>query len=179
MIIGIAFFMFLLNSIQVEASSNYWAPQTELKHVEVLVSSKEAGADTHSDDKAVAGDTKANIDEKQNNLIQEARKYLGVPYIWGGSTPQGFDCSGLVQYVYARCGKQLPRVTTQQEKCGDLIPLNQVQAGDLYFWGTPGQSYHVALACGQDQFIQAPSPGQNVMVSDVHFFKPDFAIRLR
>ena len=58
------------------------------------------------------------------------------------------------------------------------IPLDQVHPGDLYFWGLPGQTYHVAIACGSGKFIQAPAPGQSVMVSDVQFFRPDFAIRL-
>lgn len=176
--IGVMLLIFISNSMEVEANTSYWAPQMELKNIEVSVSSaSQAPILANSLGKKVqllnAGPTKT-----QNNVINEAQKYLGVPYIWGGATPQGFDCSGLVQYVYAKCGKQLPRVTTQQEKCGTLVPLDQVQAGDLYFWGPRGQSYHVALACGQGKFIQSPAPGQTVMVSDVQFFKPDFAVRI-
>lgn len=166
---------FILSSMKVEASTNYWAPQIGLQNVEVSVSSTSQNIILDKQRCPL----NVNLTESQNNVVQEAQRYLGVPYVWGGTTPRGFDCSGLVQYVYAKFGKQLPRVTTQQEKCGELIPLNQVQAGDLYFWGLRGQSYHVALACGQGKFIQAPAPGQSVMVSDVQFFKPDFAIHLR
>ena len=88
----------------------------------------------------------------------------------GWKAPAGFDCSGLVQYVFAQAGKKLPRVTFQQEYCGKVIVLPAVQAGDLYFWGPPGKSYHVALACGNGKYIHAPAPGQNVKYRDVNFF---------
>lgn len=114
----------------------------------------------------------------QIQIIKIARKYLGVPYVWGGNNPSGFDCSGFVQYVYRQCGKNLPRVTTQQEHCGKVISINQAQAGDLYFWGNRNATYHVAIACGDGKFIQAPAPGQNVMESSIDFFRPSFAVRL-
>lgn len=178
-IIGTAALLLICGTEKVHASSYYWAPKTKISNVEVTVSAgtelelpTEMNHDFEKDGN--------NLEDEQNGnpIIREARKYLGVPYVWGGTTPHGFDCSGLVQYVYAQCGKKLPRVTTQQERCGRKIPLNQAQPGDLYFWGIPGQTYHVALACGNGKFIQAPASGQSVMVSDVHFFQPDFAIRL-
>lgn len=177
-IIGIIGSMLLTFQIKGEASNLYWAPKMHLSEITVTV--------TESDDKKVQ-DNEQNKTDKQpertdhqgaNEITIEALKYLGVPYVWGGTTPRGFDCSGLVQYVFDKCGKQLPRVTTQQERCGSQIPLNRAVAGDLYFWGNPGQSYHVAIALGDGKFIQAPAPGQNVMISDVRLFKPDFAIHI-
>lgn len=115
---------------------------------------------------------------QQNEVIDNARQYLGVPYLWGGRTPNGFDCSGLVQYVYGKTGKILPRTTIQQEQCGKLIGIKDAKAGDLYFWGERNHSYHVAIACGNGNYIHAPAPGQNVKYGKIEFFKPDFAIRL-
>ena len=179
MIIGFIALLLLCGTEKAHASSYYWAPKTKINDVEVTVSSVPETESIIEDDRCLENNGNDLKNEQNGNqVVREARKYLGVPYVWGGSTPQGFDCSGLVQYVYAHCGKQLPRVTTQQEHCGRKIPLNQAQPGDLYFWGFPGQTHHVAIACGNGRFIQAPAPGQSVMVSDVHLFRPDFAIRL-
>lgn len=119
-----------------------------------------------------------SINETGNKVVEIAQNYIGVPYIWGGVSPNGFDCSGFVQYVYNKTGKKLPRVTTEQEKCGHLINIKDACAGDLYFWGKRGHSYHVAIACGNGKFIQAPAPGQYINYSNIFIFKPDFAIRL-
>ena len=70
-------------------------------------------------------------------------KYLGVPYVWGGTTPAGFDCSGLVQYVFAQNGISLPRTTYDQIAVVQQVSLVALQPGDLVFWGG-ASPYHVA-----------------------------------
>ena len=111
-------------------------------------------------------------------IISYAQSFIGVPYVWGGSTPSGFDCSGLVQYVYAHYGVNLPRVTTAQENAGTVIPVSAAQPGDLYFWGAKGSSYHVAIATGGGSFIHAPEPGESVKVGSTQYFQPSFAVRV-
>lgn len=111
-------------------------------------------------------------------IISYAQSFIGVPYVWGGSTPSGFDCSGLVQYVYAHYGVNLPRVTTAQENSGTVIPVSAAQPGDLYFWGAKGSSYHVAIATGGGSFIHAPEPGESVKVGSTQYFQPSFAVRV-
>ncbi|GBG95261.1 secreted cell wall DL-endopeptidase [Ligilactobacillus salitolerans] len=101
-----------------------------------------------------------------------------TPYKYGGTTPAGFDCSGFVQYVFGKKGKSLPRTTTQQENSGTQIPVGQAQAGDLYFWGSKGGSYHVAIALGGGRYVHAPAPGQRVSVGSTAYYKPSFAVRL-
>lgn len=119
------------------------------------------------------------LNSQQKAIINEAKKYIGVPYVWGGSTPDGFDCSGLVQYVYKHAiNLDLPRVTTQQELCGQEVSLNDIQPGDLLFWGPKGNSYHVAIYIGNGQYIQAPQPGQNVQYGDMKYYTPSFARRV-
>jgi cell wall-associated NlpC family hydrolase len=71
----------------------------------------------------------------QNSLLQEAHKHLGTPYIYGGNTPKGFDCSGFVQYVYRNKGVQLPRVSRDQAKVGVNVSPQKAQKGDLIFFG--------------------------------------------
>lgn len=106
-------------------------------------------------------------------VVSIALEYLGVPYVWGGSSPAGFDCSGLVQYVYARIGVTLPRTSRSQFRAGSHISpsaLDQLVMGDLVFFGydgDPERVHHVGIYCGSGNFIHAPSTGEVVQVSSL------------
>ena len=111
-------------------------------------------------------------------ITSYALTFLGVPYVWGGTTPSGFDCSGLVQYVYSHFGINLGRTTYTQQYAGTKISVASAQAGDLYFWGSYGSAYHVAIALGGGQCVMARAPGQNVMTGSVSSYTPSFAVRV-
>lgn len=111
-------------------------------------------------------------------ITSYALTFLGVPYVWGGTTPSGFDCSGLVQYVYSHFGINLGRTTYSQQYAGTKISVASAQASDLYFWGSYGSAYHVAIALGGGQYVMAPAPGQNVMTGSVSSYTPSFAVRV-
>ncbi|BCA84723.1 hypothetical protein EsVE80_02460 [Enterococcus saigonensis] len=112
-------------------------------------------------------------------VIGYAQQFIGVPYVWGGKDPSGFDCSGFVGYVYLHAaGRNIGTYTVAQESAGTIIPVSQAQPGDLYFWGSPGSSHHVAIAMGGGQYIHAPQPGQSVTISSVSYFAPQFAVRM-
>ncbi|MFB6468081.1 NlpC/P60 family protein [Cytobacillus sp. Hz8] len=98
-----------------------------------------------------------------NKLIAVAKQYLGVPYVWGGTTPKGFDCSGFTSYVYRSIGISLPRVSSAQQNVGTRISPSQVQPGDLVFMGNP--AYHVGIYIGGGQFIHAPHTGDVVRIA--------------
>ncbi|KMY80355.1 hydrolase [Leuconostoc mesenteroides subsp. cremoris] len=101
-----------------------------------------------------------------------------IPYVWGGGTPStGFDCSGLVSYVFKNAaGISLPHSSVEQEMYTQKKSVSQAQPGDLLFWGTPGASYHVAIYIGNNQYISAPKPGLNVRVETISpNFLPSFA----
>ncbi len=102
-----------------------------------------------------------------NNIVKTAFRYMGVPYVFGGSTPNGFDCSGFVQYVYARNGIKTPRMAHHQYYAGTPIKKNQLRPGDLVFFETytVGIS-HVGIYIGNNQFIHASSRG-SVLVSSL------------
>lgn len=113
------------------------------------------------------------------SVAEAAKAYLGVPYVWGGTTPAGFDCSGLTSYVYRQVtGKDIGRVTTAQENAGTRIPLSQAQAGDLVFFGPAGATYHVGIYLGDGTFIHAPQPGESVKITPIQYYTPDFAVRV-
>jgi cell wall-associated NlpC family hydrolase len=89
-----------------------------------------------------------------------ARSLLGIPYRGGGAGPEGFDCSGLVQYVYAQAGVPLPRSVREQAELGVTVPEGGIEPGDLLFFAIDGREVsHVAIAVGADSFVHAPSSG--------------------
>jgi cell wall-associated NlpC family hydrolase len=94
-----------------------------------------------------------------------AMKYLGVPYVFGGSTPAGFDCSGLVMYVYAQLGIQLPHYAAAQYGYGVAVPRADLQAGDLVFFDALG---HVGIWIGGNEFIDAPHTGSFVSIETMN-----------
>ena len=102
-----------------------------------------------------------------NNLIEFAKKFIGTPYIFGGTTPNGFDCSGFVQYVYKNAlGINISRTTKTQIKDGKEVGRNELQPGDLVF-PTPD---HVTLYIGNNQVIHAPKPGDHVKIANLWAF---------
>ena len=103
-------------------------------------------------------------------LIAHARKYLGVPYVWGGKTPKGFDCSGLVCWVLGELGISAPEGSQGQwaSQVGVRVDPSQMQPGDVIFFDMPSSEQpapnHVGIYVGEDRMIVAPSPGKSVEV---------------
>ena len=107
--------------------------------------------------------------------LATAQSMIGVPYVWGGNTPSGFDCSGLVQYSYGLSSSY--RTTTQQATLGThYYDVENAPAGALYFWGTDSAPYHVAIAEGNGNYIQAPTPGQNVQEGNMQYYRTNYYI---
>lgn len=109
-------------------------------------------------------------------VIAIARHYLGIPYRYGGASPQtGFDCSGFVMYCYAQIGISLPHYSGAQQNCGVRVPMNQLVPGDLVFRGVP-VSYHVGMYAGGGVVIHSPHTGAVVSYESVSGW--DFAVRI-
>ena len=115
---------------------------------------------------------------KGQQVVALARQQIGKPYVWGATGPNSFDCSGLVQYVYRQVGVNLPRTTTQQEYCGHAVSFNNLQPGDLMFWGKYGSAYHVGIYTGNGNVLFAPQPGQTVKEQPMRYYMPAFARRV-
>lgn len=100
------------------------------------------------------------------DLLQRAMGQLGVPYVWGGATPSGFDCSGLVQYVFGQMGITVPRVVREQMTIGtEVASLEQAQPGDLIVTRNGG---HIGIYVGGDQMLHAPQPGDSVKIGTIY-----------
>jgi cell wall-associated NlpC family hydrolase len=114
-----------------------------------------------------------NIKVMGVRVINGAMKMLNVPYVWGGTSPRGFDCSGLVQYIYRNEGISLPRTAAQQYKAIRKIKREYVAKGDLIFFHMRKRGVridHVGIYIGNNQFIHAPRRGKNVSVSKLSSF---------
>ncbi|MDQ0215915.1 hypothetical protein J2S13_002335 [Oikeobacillus pervagus] len=96
-----------------------------------------------------------------------AKKYVGVPYRWGGTTPRGFDCSGYITTVYREVGVSLPRTSNSMYRTGSAVSKNNLQVGDLVFFNTSGRGVsHVGIYVGSNQFMHA-STSRGVIVSNL------------
>lgn len=103
-------------------------------------------------------------------LVQEGLTYLGIPYRWGGTSPEtGLDCSGLVQQVFRNAlGLDMPRTAAEMARVGDRIPKDDLKPGDLVFFNTMRRTFsHVGIYLGDNQFLHAPSTGGKVRVDDM------------
>ncbi|MBB1095280.1 LysM peptidoglycan-binding domain-containing protein [Limosilactobacillus sp. BG-MG3-A] len=124
--------------------------------------------------------TTASQDLQHGSVVSLATKIANsnsVPYVWGGESLSGMDCSGLVKYVYANAeGKQLPHYTGALENCVDQHPVSEAKPGDLLFWGNHGSTYHTAIYTGNNQYVAAAKPGTNVATYTISpYFNPSFA----
>ena len=123
---------------------------------------------------ATAGDRVATTTSADGQaVVDEAKKYLGLPYIWGGTDPsKGLDCSGLVQVVYQHLGYDLPRISADQARSGrPVASLAEAQPGDILAWDNSSRNNgadHVAIYIGDGKMIEAARPGTNIRISDVH-----------
>lgn len=105
-----------------------------------------------------------------DDIVSYAKKFIGVPYVRGGSTPKGFDCSGFTQYVIGQFGGSIPRTTAGQYSSGTKISKAELRPGDLVFFKPSAGSSrisHVGIYVGGSKFIHSPKPGENVEISDL------------
>ncbi len=109
---------------------------------------------------------------------KSAKRYVGVPYKYGGQSPKGFDCSGLTAYVYKRHGVKLPRSANKQARVGKPVKKPHLRAGDLVFFSTgkKRQVSHVGIYVGNDKFIHASSSGKKVTTASLSssYFKKNY-----
>lgn len=100
-------------------------------------------------------------------IARVAKSMLGVPYRWGGAKPDGFDCSGLVQYSYQSAGLRVPRTSAAQFRASEQVNLRDARAGDLVFFSFERKVSHVGIYLGGGKFVHAPSRGKRVEVASL------------
>jgi len=126
---------------------------------------------TRDDGPAIDGN---NLSIDRILVMSAAKDALGTPYQWGGSTPRGYDCSGLVQMAYGKIGISLPRTSNDQFHA--LKEIDVARPGDLLFFGSGSQATHVGIYMGDRQMIHAPGSGRTVSVSslDIRYWRKHY-----
>ncbi len=102
------------------------------------------------------------------SVVEYAKQFIGTPYVYGGSSPSGFDCSGFVKYVYSHFGVNLTRTSYSQVNEGTYVARADLQPGDLVFFGTSGNVHHVGIYVSDGNFIHAPKPGKTVRIETLN-----------
>lgn len=167
--------------VEAPATSATPAQPSEAPVSEASVASEAPASDYVNAPAAVQGSLTA---AQRTAIVNAALKCAGqdIPYVWGGKTPAGFDCSGLAAWVFNDAGLTLPSYTVTEESYVSTTDVKTpadvmavAQPGDLLFWGGHGASWHVAIYIGNGQYVAAPAPGYNVRVENVTTgFMPDF-----
>lgn len=124
--------------------------------------------------------TSTQASSKAAAVVALAKQMVGKGYVWGATGPDTFDCSGLVQYVYQHAaGTNLPRTTYDQVKVGQEVPMDQLQAGDLLFWGSATTPYYVGIYVGNNQYVNAATPEQGTIIQTMtSYYYPTIAKRI-
>jgi len=124
-----------------------------------------------------APQTNAVLDQ----VASTARRMIGRPYRFGGRTPAGFDCSGLVFYAYGEAGVTVPRTATEQRRASRALDRNEAEPGDLVFFTTGERTPHVGIYLGGQWFVHAPSTGKPVSIEklDDDYYRRHFVTLAR
>jgi murein DD-endopeptidase len=125
--------------------------------------------------------SRAEIAAVRSQVASTAAQMAGVPYRYGGFTPKGFDCSGLVYYSYRKAGLTVPRTSSEQFKAANRIELEDARPGDLLFFARGRLVDHVAIYLGNHQFVHAPSIGNSVLIASLNdpYYREHFVAAAR
>lgn len=147
------------------------ATQSQMQDLQELAEREEALLEQEKELKALAESSSALATHA--SLEKVIHPLLGIKYVWGGTTTDGFDCSGFTRYVFAKYGIQLPRTSAEQSKAGEYVSKDNLRAGDLVFfhtYGAPGTVTHVAIYIGNGEIVNAVSTSVQINQLDDHYF---------
>ncbi|MFD3943157.1 C40 family peptidase [Streptomyces sp. NPDC058579] len=144
--------------------------RTQLSSSSGSSSSSDGGSSSSSETQAPTGSAAA--------IVAFARAQVGDAYIRGGTGPNSWDCSGLVQAAYSQAGIDLPRISGDQSSRGTSVSLSNLQPGDILYWGSRSGSYHVAIYVGGGKYVGAQNPSTGVVERSLDWDTPSGAVRI-
>ena len=156
-----------------------WAYDSTSLTNEVMCIGGKYSIETEVDTSTSGDDSHGSGGAGADRVVNDAKQYLGVPYVWGGAggarggdPHSGMDCSSFVSQVYKDMGINIPAYTVAMEPYGHEIDRSQVQTGDMGFYGSHGGSYHISMALNNSTMIYEPAPGQSCMTQSIDSYPP-------
>lgn len=164
---------------QIKTLNNLTTDNLSLEQKLVVAGTAPAGTPKTNGSSNTASSSKTNTAGKSGNtqvasrssntalagsILSKAAQYLHTPYVWGGTSPRGFDCSGFVQYVYRQCGYSLPRVASDQAAAGRKVSRSDLKPGDLVYFSSGGEINHIGIYVGNGKFIHSSSPSSGGVI---------------
>ncbi|RSS44992.1 C40 family peptidase [Streptomyces sp. WAC08241] len=143
--------------------------------------SSDGGGSSSSDDGSSASDSGSRTQAPSGSaasIVDFARAQVGDSYVTGGTGPNSWDCSGLVQAAYRAAGIDLPRISYQQSSMGSSVSLDNLQPGDILYWGSRSGSYHVAVYVGGGNYVGAQNSSTGVVERSLDWDPPSGAVRI-
>ncbi|MGA5067085.1 C40 family peptidase [Streptomyces exfoliatus] len=144
-------------------------------------SSNDSGSSSSSDSGSTAGSSSTETQAPSGSaaaIVAFARAQIGDAYVSGGTGPNSWDCSGLVQAAYRAAGIDLPRISYSQSSMGTSVSLSNLQPGDILYWGSRSGSYHVAIYVGGGNYVGAQNPSTGVVERSLDWDTPSGAVRI-
>lgn len=130
----------------------------------------------------IQGGYSKGVDGWRQAVIEAAKSVVGTPYVWGGTSPNGFDCSGLLVWAFGKAGINLPRVSYQQANSGKRIPLKKLKPGDLVAWDNSSRNNgadHIAIYIGNGKIIESPRRGLSVRIRTLSSNEGAWGVRMK
>ena len=151
------------------------AERTDLSGVQTAAATSSSSGSSAS---APSQDIPAPASGSVASVISFLQAQVGDAYVMGGTGPNSWDCSGLVQAAFSQIGVDLPRVSQDQSTAGTQVSLSNLQPGDILYWGGAGSAYHVGVYVGDGMFVGAQNPSTGVAEKPLSYDPPTGAVRV-
>ncbi|MET9767483.1 C40 family peptidase [Streptomyces sp. NPDC006415] len=140
--------------------------------------SASAGSSDSGSSASAPSSSSSNVSGSAASIVAFAKAQVGDAYVSGGTGPNAWDCSGLVQAAYRTAGIDLPRVSQSQSTAGTQVSLDNLQPGDILYWGGAGSAYHVAIYVGGGEFVGAQNSSTGTVQRSMDYDRPTGAVRV-
>ncbi|MBQ1111961.1 C40 family peptidase [Streptomyces anulatus] len=161
-----------------EAEAKERAERASRTSERTTLSASSGSSDSGSSASASAPSSSSNVSGSAASIVAFAKAQVGDAYVPGGTGPNSWDCSGLVQAAYRTAGIDLPRVSQSQSTFGTQVSLDNLQPGDILYWGSAGSAYHVAIYVGGGEFVGAQNSNTGTVQRSLDYDRPTGAVRV-